>query len=200
MLLQLHVGPVADRDRLRRQWERWRAELGPAADGWLGSTAGLAGDHAVVVHLFTSGEAAAAAAGRPDHRAWWSAGEAALAGPAAVLQTGDVTVQHQPDPGNAGFVQVMVASVPDRAGLEQVEAEIGPDFVAFRPDFLGGYRAWFPDGTLAAVDYFRSEADARAGESRPMSPALQSGFQRWMSFVHDPEWHDIADPWPASPP
>ncbi len=200
MFLQLHVGPVTDGDRLRRQWERWRAELGPAADGWLGSTAGLAGNQAVLVHLFTSGEVAAAAARRPDHQAWWSATEATLAEPVTTLETAEVTVQHLPEPGSAGFVQVMVASVPDRAGLEQVEAEIAPAFVAFRPDFLGGYRAWFPDDTLAAVDYFRSEADARAGESRPMPPALEAGFQRWMSFVHEPDWHDIADPWPASPP
>ncbi len=72
----------------------------------------------------------------------------------------------------------MRATVRDRERFEAVEERIGPRFLEQRSDFLGGFRLWSAGGSLLAVEYFRSEAEARAGEAKPMptsSPDLASG-------------------------
>lgn len=200
MFLQVAAGPVTDGERLRRQWDRWATERGPAATGWLGTTGGVTPDgRGVVVHRWSSAGQAGAGIPGAEEAEWWSATRACL-GNAIVRETHDVTVQALGDQRDAGFVQVMVGTVASRAAVEEVEAEIGPAFMAFRPDFLTGFRAWFPDGTLAAVDYFRSEAEARAGEGRPMPAGLQAGFGRWLSLVEGAAWYDLPQAWHASMP
>lgn len=201
MFVQLIVGRVADAAGLRHQWEGWHRELAPGAAGWLGSTGGITTDGRFVLAVrFTSQEAARSGSGRSERAAWWSRTRACLHGTEVFLETTDVNVVHEDDPDAAGFVQVMRAHVRDRRRLEAIEAEIGPAFRELRPDLLGAYRAWFPDGTLAAVDYFRSEAEARAGEAKEMPDALRAGFGEWMSLLEGTEWHDLVDPWLAAPP
>lgn len=200
MFVRVVVGRVADADRLQRQWDRWREELAPGAVGWLGSVGGVTADRRVVMaERFTSAEARNTHARRPEQAAWWSQAETCLDGPPDLLETGDVTAYEMHDSAAAGFVQVMRAAVRDRARLEVVEAEIAPAFFALRPDFLAGYRAWFPDGVLVAVDHFTSETEARAGESREMSDELAAGFREWLSLLERTEWFDLADPWVAAP-
>ncbi len=52
---------------------------------------------------------------------------------------------------------------------------------------------------MVAVDYFRSEAEARAGESTEMPEELQAGFAEWMGLLSDHEWLDLNDPWLRMP-
>jgi hypothetical protein len=198
--VQLTVGRAAHPDELRRQLERWELELAPGAEGWLGSTGGITPDgRFVLVARFESAEAAGASSERPGHQAWWSMTEGALDGPPTRAQTSDVGVVHAEQPAVAGFAQVMRASVRDRARLEATEEALTTAFLELRPDFLAGYRAWFPDGSLAAVDYFRSEAEARAGEAREMPEQLAAGFRDWMALLEETEWYDLPDPWLAMP-
>ena len=200
MYLQLTVGRAADPDELGRQLERWERELAAGAQGWLGSTGGVTPDgRFVLVHRFDSAEAAGASSERPAHQAWWSMTEAALEGPPTRLQTGDVAVVHAQQPAVSGFAQVMWTRVKDRARFEELEAAFTTSFIELRPDFLAGYRAWFPNGSVAAVDYFRSEAEARAGEAREMPDQLAAGFEEWMSLMEGTEWYDLPDPWLAAP-
>ena len=199
MFLQLVVGGVSDPDALRRQLGTWTEAVAAGATGWLGSTGGVtSGGRALVVTRFASPAAAGAGSRRPETQAWWASTTSYLDDPVA-LDTDDVTAVEVTDASDAGFVQVMHATVADRARLEALEHEMGPAFIELRPDFLAGYRAWFPDGTMAAVDYFRSEAEARAGESSDMPDALRERFAEWLSLVEGAEWHDLVEPWQAAP-
>ena len=49
MFVQVIQGNVSDAAAVRARFERWRAELAPGADGWLGSTAGVTDDGRLVV-------------------------------------------------------------------------------------------------------------------------------------------------------
>lgn len=200
MFVHLTLGTAADSGGLRQQWGRWHDDVAPGSAGWLRSVAGVTGDgRAVLCHFFDSVEAAGASSERPEHAAWWSGTETCLGLPLVSLETGDVHVEAPHEAAGAGFVQVMRATVQDRARFERVEEEIGPLFMEARPDFLTGYRAWFPDGSLAAIDFFRSEAEARAGESAPMPDRLREGFQEWLGLLTATEWYDLAEPWHAAP-
>jgi len=169
----------------------WQPEPGPTAAGWLGGTAGVTADDRLVrMDRFASVEAAGQ---------WWEAVEIRLDGRPTVLETQDVTLQRAGDPAVARFVQVMRATVRDRERFEAVEERIGPRFLEQRPDFLGGFRLWFAGGSIVAVDYFRSEAEARAGEAKPMPDDLVAGFGEWQSLIAEPEWFDLTDPWLVTP-
>lgn len=58
MFVQVIEGRVRDLEGLRRQFDTWMSELAPGADGYLGSTAGVAPDGTfVAVARFESQEA-----------------------------------------------------------------------------------------------------------------------------------------------
>ena len=195
MFLRLVVGGVTDPDALERQLGHWIDGVAAGAAGWLGSTGGMTADgRAVMVSRFVGRQSAATAVSEEA-----AAGEC-LVHPLSVSETDDVTVVDAGgDQAGAGFVQLMRATVADRERFEALEAEIGPAFAEFRPDFLAGYRAWFPDGTMAALDYFRSESEARAGEAREMPATLREGFSQWLSLVQGAEWYDLLRPRIAFP-
>ncbi len=198
--MQLVFGRAADADRLRRQWDSWRVDLARATTGWEGSAAGVTADgRAVITHRFSSTQAAEESARRPGHRSWWSTTEECFDGPITVLGTDDVAVQRVRAATGAGFVQVMRAGVRSRERFEAIETEIGPAFAELRPDFLAGYRGWVGPATVVAVDYFRSESEARAGEAKEMPDDLRAGFQEWLSLLEGTEWYDLSDPWLAEP-
>jgi hypothetical protein len=200
MFAQMIFGRVDDRDGLRVQWDRWHRHLATGATGWLGTTGGVTGDGRMVLAVrFESGAAAKANSERPEQGAWWAETEACLDGQAEFLDTADVTIVHEEEPAAAGFVQVMRARVADRQRLEEVEARIGPMFLEMRPDMLGAYRAWFGDDRMVAVDYFRSESEARAGESKEMPEELRAGFAEWMSQLSELEWFNLTEPWLSQP-
>ena len=188
----LAQGAAADPDALRRSWEDWQERARASAGGWLGSTAGIApAGHWLAALRYSSEEEARAA--RDDVGSF-------LPGVTAVELTGDVqVVEGNGSPAAGRFVQVMRAHVPDRRRLEDVEAAIGDRFAALRPDFLTGIRAWTGADRLTVVDWFTSEAEARAGEAAGIPADLGSLFGEWMSLLHDVEWNDLVEPWQAHP-
>ena len=190
--LVLARGAVADPDALRRGWEEWQERAVAGGSGWLGATAGIAPSGQWVAALRYSSEEAARAA-RDDVGSF-------LSGATAVELTGDVqVVDGNGSPAAGRFVQVMRARVPERRRLEDVEAAIGDRFAALRPDFLTGLRAWTAPDRLTVVDWFTSEAEARAGEAAGIPVDLGSLFGEWMSLLHDVEWNDLVEPWQAHP-
>lgn len=179
-------GGATDRAGLRPRWETEMDRLA-TVEGWLGATGGIAGSGGFVAAVrFSSADVArAAVAGRTS---WPDAGPG----------TSDVGVVMGGGSDEAGFVQLMQAEVADRARFEEIEAAMGDDFARHRPDFLGGYRAWFPGSRLTVVDYFRSQSEARAGEAKPLSDELGARFEDWMALLSDVRWLDLPDPWLAS--
>ena len=200
MFVQLILGRAADAAAVRRQWDRWATDLAAGAAEFVGATGGVTTDHrAVLIARFESKHAARANAERPEQDHWWvETVTSALADP-EVFETADVTLHGEQGWETARFVQVMRARVRDRHRFEVIEDELTPRFMQLRPDLLAAYRAWFPDGSVAAIDYFTSEDEARAGEHREMPDVLGERFREWMSLLEDVEWFDLVDPWTATP-
>ncbi len=196
MFVQVTKGQAVEPSALRERWEEWARGLA-GEPAWRGGIAGVtSGSVFVAVTCFASQEAVAGA--REDRRTKASEW---LDGGGEVRETGDVSVVSGTGPvaDGAGFVQVMHGRCLDRRKFEQVETDLGDAFHAHRPDLLSATRLWYPDGQVTAVDCFTSEADARAGERKPLSSELQSGFDRWMALLEDTEWYDLTEPWVVVP-
>jgi len=72
MFIQVIHGRVADADELHDSLDQWVRELGPGADGWLGSTGGVTDDgRFILVARFTSAETARRNSDRPEQHQWW---------------------------------------------------------------------------------------------------------------------------------
>ena len=201
MFVQMVLGRVADAADVRRQWDRWATDLTPGAAGLIGATGGVTTDgRTILIARFESQDAARGNPERPEQGSWWAETVAgALADIPELLETADVTLHGGRGWESAQFVQVMRARVRDRRRFEAIEGELTPQFMQLRPDLLAAYRAWLPDGSVAAIDYFTSEAEARAGEQKEMPDVLGERFREWMSLLDDVEWFDLADPWTATP-
>ncbi|MDP9386428.1 MAG: hypothetical protein M3Q48_00490 [Actinomycetota bacterium] len=199
MFIQIVQGVAADEAAMRRQWDRWLADVAGGAIGWLGSTAGVAADgRFVAAARFESEEAAAANSARPEQGAWWQETSRHLERPSFVdCREVDVVLTGGSD--DAGFVQFMHAGVRDRARMRAIEEEAADRLAELRPDLLGALRAWHPDGPVTAIDYFTSEADARKGESQELPPDDAALFAEWMSLIEGPEFIDLPSPWLARP-
>jgi hypothetical protein len=197
VFVQMALGRAADAAAVRRQWDRWATDLSPGAAGLIGATGGVTTDgRTVLITRFESQDAARGNAERPEQGSWWAETVGgALAGRLEVLETADVTLHGGKGWEAARFVQVMRARVRDRRRFEAIEGELTPRFMQLRPDLLAAYRAWFPDGSVAAIDYFMSEAEARAGEQKELPDAVGARFTEWISLLADVEWFDLTDPW-----
>lgn len=195
MFVQVIIGEVDDPGAMRSRIDAWSRELAPGAGGYGGLTAGAAtqGSFCTVVR-FDSEQAARANSERPEQGEWWTTTERLYRGPVTFVDSGDVTVVHGGPSDAAGFVQVMRARCSDRARLEKIEDEIGEAFAEWRPDLLGATRLWEPDGTVTAVDYFTSVADARAGEATEPPAVVAERFGEWQSLLSDVSWFDLEDP------
>jgi hypothetical protein len=175
----LHGRPT-DLDGLRARWTALRSA---ALTGAAGVT--TAGDWWGVLHHSTD-----ATPPPPDE-----AFAACFAAPPLVLDSADpqLLLAGSPAPG-AGFIQIMRARVPDRAGWTAADVVAIPRYAAARPDFLGTLRVWHGD-RLTVVDSFSSEAEARAGEKRGAAPDDQPLYEAWFAHLSEVEWHDLTAPW-----
>jgi hypothetical protein len=193
MLVQFIQGHVADRDLLDRQMDRWASELRPGAAGFLGSTWGFRDDGTFFEAVrFDSPEAAAANAARAEQSAWWTETEKAF---------DDVTFKDSVEidevlgggSDDAGFVQVIEGRVKNRKQARAMLHEQENELLAARPDILGGLMAWHDDdGGFTQVMYFRTEHEARAGESAERNDDVGREYQEMMA--DEPSFLDLTEP------
>ena len=196
MFVQIIEGRAADVDGMRRLMERWMRELRPGADGFLGTTGGVTSDgRAIAVVRFESPDAAAANSGRPEQGAWWSEMEQCYDGEVSFAESEDVHPFLGGGSDDAGFVQVMKGHGLDRATVERLDALFEEHVPAFRPDIVGGLRVWTAADGGYEVTYFTSEADARAGESKPMPPEFDDVASDFERLMGNTEFLDLVDPW-----
>ena len=184
---------VADVDGLRAHLERGEGQLTAEAVGFLGSTAGItAQGEFVALARFDSGAAAIANRARLEEGEWWKELRSYLDTEPVVKDTERVSVL-MAGSDDAGFVQIMEGTGdPDAlAALDEQFVAIAP---TYRPDIMGGYRAYFDDGTWADVTYFTSEAAARAGESREMPPEIAKLFEEFGRVAGITAYHDLHAP------
>src|SRR2546427_1639130 len=167
MFMQVIQGQAADRDGLRRQFDRWASELQPGAAGWLGMTGGVTDDGRFIACVrFESAEAARANSERPEQGAWWTETEKTLTGQAGFVDSDEIDVYLGGGSDTAGFVQILQGGPADRDRLRQIE--LGFEGIArqYRPDIIGWVFAWHSGGRFTEIVYFSSEAAAREGETK----------------------------------
>lgn len=193
MFVQVIKGRTSDAEALRAQFERWRNELKPGAEGFEGSTVGVADDGTfVALARFRDAAAAQRNSARAEQGAWWEATAAHLDGEATFRESSDVDVLFAGCSNDAGFVQVMEGTVKDRDQAQAMETpEMLEQLRSARPDLLGLQRVWFDGGAFVEAAYFTSEADARAGES---SAEFSEPQQAYMEQFGDMTFIDLRNP------
>lgn len=194
MFVQIIEGRTTDAAGLRRQGERWQEELRPGAIGFVGVTSGVTPDgRAVTVVRFESQEAAEANAARPEQGNWWAETEKYYDGEVTFTNSTDTTTWMGGGSNDAGFVQVMKSNGVDRARVEAMDAALELH-ASERPDIIGGHRIWTGPGSCIDVAYFTSEAEARAGESAEMSPAVAEVMAEFDDVMGATEYLDLTEP------
>jgi hypothetical protein len=195
MFVQVISGQVADVEGLRRQHERWLAELKPGAAGYLGSTGGVTADgRSVQVVRFESEAAARANSDRPEQGAWWAETEKCYAEAPQFAESTDVDTFLAGGRDDARFVQVMRGRAVDRARLRELDQQFEALAPAHRPDLLGGLRVWTGPDTFVETAYFVDEAAARKGESTEPPPEVASVLGQWQDVIAEMEFLDLNDP------
>src|SRR4051812_20589470 len=137
MFIQAIRGHTSSAEQIQDQGRRWATELGPDADGWLGTTSGLADDGTfVVVVRFDSREAAEANSRSERQSAWWAEMEKLYDGDVTFHDCDEVMTMMQGGSDDAGFVQVMEGTVKDVDALREL-MQHDDELHAMRPEIIG---------------------------------------------------------------
>lgn len=197
MFVQVIEGKVSDKEGLRRQMERWQAELRPGAAGFLGSTAGVSDDGVgFAIARFESAAAAKANSDRREQGEWWAETEKCFDGPVSFTDSEDVDEFLAGGSNDAGFVQVMKSSSgQDRAVISNLDAAFAQHASTWRPDLIGGLRIWTGDQSTVDVNYFTSEAEARQNETKEPPAELAELFSQFSDLMANTEYIDLRQPW-----
>jgi hypothetical protein len=194
MFVQVIEARTSDPEGLRKQLDKWMAELRPGATGYIGTTSGVAADgRTVALVRFESEDAARANSDRPEQAEWWSEMEKLLDNP-KFSESSDVTTFLAGGSDDAGFVQVMKAAGVDRAKVEEGDRQFERVAADLRPDLIGSLRVWTGPGEFIEANYFTSEAAAREGEQTPPPPEMQAAFSEFMEMMKDAEFIDLSEP------
>ena len=194
MFIQIISGKVSDADLLRRQDERWKAELKPGAKGYLGYTGGLTPDGRYIgIARFESAEAAQANSSRPEQDAWYNETVKGFDGEPTFLDTTTVDLPFGGGSNDAGFVQVIQGRAKDPERLRSMSTEMEAQLREQRPDILGMLVAWHGDGRdFTQAVYFRSEAETRTHEQEMESSDMAKDYMDM--FEGQPTYFDLPEP------
>ncbi len=195
MFIQVIQGKTSDADALRQQMDRWKEEVAGGAEGYLGSTAGVADDGTfVALARFESEEAARANSDRPEQATWWEETSSHLEGEVTFRDCTEVDTIDGGGSDSAGFVQVVQGRSKDKERQKSIEEDLMPRLQELRTELLGGVRAWDGDHFTTAV-YFASEHTAREGEGKVLPDEVQERFNEWQDTMEDVTYIDLTDPW-----
>jgi hypothetical protein len=195
MFAQVIEGKATSSEALAAAGEAWEAQVRPVAEGFLGSTGGVAADGtAILVARFTDRAAAEANNDRPEQSAWFEAhGSTMFDGPPTFTESEDVDEFLRGGSNDAEFVQITQGRIVDRQALADFEARTIKLLVGARPDLIGGLRIWHDDNRFTEVNYFTSEGEARANEAQ-MGQTMADDFEEYMDLVKVDRWIDLTDP------
>ena len=193
MFIQIIQGKCTRQDELRAMAERWKAEIGPTAKGWLGGTYGFTDDDMFVgVVRFENREKAMANSQRPEQTAWSEQMMALMDGPVEFHDCDDVTLMFEGGSDSAGFVQVIRGKVDDPERLKSLLSSDTEMLHEMRPEILGATLAIEPDGTFTETIAFTDEASARVGEQKEPPAAIREVLDEVM---RDASFYDLHHPW-----
>jgi hypothetical protein len=200
MFVQVIQGRAPDPGRLRAALERWESQLGPSAQGWLGTTAGVTEDGRFVALVrFESEELARRNSDRAEQDRWWSE-TVPLLEDVAFHDGTDVVVDLPGDPGRAGFVQVMQGRTSDPSRGRELMGTHSAEWSAFRPEMLGTVLVQHGADAFTVAAYFTSEQAAREGEQREPPPELAADMEELNALGKEPPtFFDLKQPWLSAP-
>lgn len=199
MFIQVIQGRCSDEATMRRHMDRWTEDLSPGAEGWLGGTYGITDDgQFIAVVRFESREAAARNSLRPEQGAWWEEASRCFDGEVSFHDCDDAIVTLEGGSDDAGFVQVIQGRVDDPQHFRDFMAQPMDLLHQARPEIIGSTVAIDPDGWFTETVAFRSEDEARAGESTAMPDEMSEQWTREMERMHDVRYLDLHHPWFAS--
>ena len=157
MFVQVIEGKATDAQAIKAAGDDWEQQVRPVAEGFLGTTGGVAADGtAILVARFTDRAAAEANNERPEQQAWFEAHQGMFDGEPTYLESEDVEELFGGGSNDAGFVQVMQGTCTDRAAAKEFQARTEPALRAARPDLLGGMTVWHDGGRFTDVNWFTS--------------------------------------------
>ena len=199
MFIQIIQGTCRDSEALHQQIEKWRRELGPNAEGWLGGTYGVTDDNTFIGMVrFESKEAAARNSTRPQQSAWWAETEKCFEGEVTFHDCDDALTFLDGGADDAGFVQVMQGRLVDPQRFRRF-MELPMDMLAqTRPEIIGGVIAIEPDGRFTETVAFRNEDEARQGEAKELPAEMRQTWDNEMAQMQDVTYLDLHHPWFAS--
>src|SRR4030095_15733130 len=223
VFIQVMQGRATNPDGIHAELDRWKAELQPGADGWLGSTSGVTDDGRFIagVRFATAGgapslggpaaplylEVLGVAPGerprrnsdRPEQDAWWSQASKHLA-EVAFHDSTRVHTYREGGSDQAGFVQVIQGYRPDmgrRAALGRAQEQTMAEQA---PHILGMTVAEHADrpGDFTQTVYFTSQQEARwFGREQPVE--FDPSFAAFSSRMTEVRYFDLRDPRLDSP-
>ena len=200
MLVQAIQAKTSDAEALKGQLDRWAEELSPDAEGYLGTTAGVAqDDQFIALARFESEEAARANSERSEQGSWWEETSKHLEGDVTFHDCTDVWTYLEGGSDDAGFVQVLQGRVSDRDRFRSLQEELTENLQEERPEVLGMLEAWDGDLVTTAV-YFASEHTAREGEGKAIPEEVREKLDEMRSLAEDLAYLDLEEPWLFSPP
>ena len=199
MFVQVITAPVGDAEAIERAMDSWDEERRPQAKGFLGTTSGISTQNTfVAVARFESEELARQNSDDPAQTAWWNELSKGFAGEATFHDCTEIAISGGGGSDDAGFVQVIQGRATDKQALQNMSKEFEDRMAEVRPDVLGSLTAW--DGDFYTdVIYFTNEAEARAGEAKPLPADMQAEMEKWQSSTDGAQFHDLKDPKLVSP-
>jgi hypothetical protein len=200
MFIQVIQGKVSDTTAVQARFDAWVEELAPAAEGWLGATAGTTDEgEFIAVVRFESETAARHNSDRPEQGVWWAETSRLFEGGAQFHDYPDTDVLLGGGSDDAGFVQIMQGTYMG----EGTPADIVDDeavLASLRPEIVGGISGWNDRGHFTQAVYFTSEEAARRGEeTMAEDEGLARQVERWLARVENIRYLDLKHPWLASP-
>ena len=197
MFIQVIEGKCNRPNDLRRMLDRWQAELGPNAPGWLGGTYGFIDDDTFcAVVRFESREAAMENSSRPEQSQWFNELQKCFTGPLEFHDCDDVSMMLEGGSDDAGFVQIIRGRVLDKERLKSM-TRFAEQLREMRPDIIGGTLGIAEDGTFFQTMAFTDEESARRGEQQEMPDEVADDMAGAMADI---SFMDLHEPWFASRP
>jgi len=195
MFIQVIQGKVADEAGLQRCMERWTTELQPGAEGFLGTTAGMADDGTfVALARFESEDAARRNSERPEQGAWWTETEECFDGEVSFMDCPNVTPWLGGGSDEAGFVQIMEGHSSAPARMLQLLTDASERIHEERPEIIGGMFATYGDDGYVEAVYFTSEAQAREHEQQAIPDDLRAVFEEEQRLAGEVTYYDLHRP------
>ena len=196
MFAQVIQGNTSNEGAMRRRAEYWDENLKQGAEGFLGSTSGVADSgEFIVVARFESEDAARRNSDRLEQSEWWAETQEFIDGEARFYDSTDVEDFLGGGSDEAGFVQVIQGTAKDRGRFEEILMRDEAQLRDVRSDVIGGITVW-QGNDFTQVVYFTSEDEARAGEKSEESNAAA---REWMDQVDNMKFVDLRNPYFSSP-